>query len=40
MKRRWLTGWLMTRKKRVKNNPNDIAQAFLEDKEKLEKDKE
>ena len=31
---------LMIRKKRVKNNPNDIAQAFLEDMEKLEKDKE
>jgi hypothetical protein len=31
---------LTIRKKRVKNNPNDIAQAFLEDREKLEKDKE
>jgi hypothetical protein len=35
-----VAGWLMTRKQRVKNNPNDIAQAFLEDMETLEKDKE
>jgi len=27
-------------KKRTKNNPNDIAQAFLEENERLEKDKE
>jgi hypothetical protein len=31
---------LMIRKKGVKNNPNDIAQAFLEEIERLEKDKE
>jgi hypothetical protein len=31
---------LRIRKKRVENNPNDIAQAFLEDMERLEKDKE
>jgi hypothetical protein len=31
---------LMIRKKRTKNNPNDIAQAFLEENERLEKDKE
>jgi hypothetical protein len=31
---------LMTLKKRVKNNPNDIAQAFFEEIERLEKDKE
>ena len=30
---------LMIRKKRTKNNPNDIAQAFLEEIERLEKDK-
>jgi len=29
----------MIRKKRTKNNPNDIAQAFLEEIERLEKDK-
>jgi hypothetical protein len=31
---------LMIRKKRMKSNPNDIAQAFLEEIERLEKDKE
>ena len=30
----------MIRKKSAKNNPNDIAQAFLEEIERLEKDKE
>jgi hypothetical protein len=30
---------LMIRKKRTKNNPNAIAQAFLEEIERLEKDK-
>src|SRR5215217_1263189 len=31
---------VMIRKKRTKNNPNDIAQALLEEIERLEKDKE
>ena len=31
---------LMIRKKRTKNNPNNIAQALLEEIERLEKDKE
>jgi hypothetical protein len=31
---------LMIRKKGTKNNPNDIAQALLEEIERLEKDKE
>jgi hypothetical protein len=31
---------LMIRKKRMKNNPNDKAQAFLEEIERLEKDEE
>ena len=30
---------LMIRKKRTKNNPNDIAQVFLEESKRLEKDK-